>query len=366
MAFSMNRFFCCVFSGLFSILPLCQERTPATAPHQLNAIHKAEVKNKVEQLIQSDSKMDRAWAAYFIGEYGLKEFEPALIEILNPDTLAPEGETSFLYRAVLDSVIKLRISVPSDKLMPLYERFPDETLIILARSPSDNGETLLSIAEKPGRQVYWIAACNLLTEGKAPGFAAFLLKSVKITVEITVSEGGGMSGGVGSGGSIAIACGLSTHLPNDLPPISVYKLTQEQTRDAVVIAPGAHPIYYERRDFGSGASFTDHGIPRDLYCLEYLAALINQSVSQLGIRERYSKSIAWSGIQSYKVDVISFRELVKGNFERMKKQCVERNLLSETEAEALKPNLLVTVTDLRENKTTPLPDISETAKFTTK
>jgi len=47
--------------------------------------------------------------------------------------------------------------------------------------------------------------------------------------------------------------------------------------------------------------------------------------------------------------VISFRELVIGNFERLKKQCIERNLLSEAEAEALRPNLIITVRDMREN-----------------
>src|SRR5215510_10673069 len=173
MALSMNRFICCVFSGLFIILPLHQERTPAVEHQQLKAIHRAEVKNRVDQLIQSDSNKDRAWAAYLIGEYGLKEFAPALIELLNPNQRGPEWETAFVYRAALDGLIRLRVSAPSDNLMPLYERFPDETLIILARSPSENGEALLSIAEQPGRTVCWVAACNLLAESKASGFAAF-------------------------------------------------------------------------------------------------------------------------------------------------------------------------------------------------
>jgi hypothetical protein len=247
-----------------SLLPSHQEQTPTVENQQLNAIHKAEVKTRVGQLIQSESTRDRAWAAYLIGEYGLKEFAPALIELLNPNSLDPEWETGFVYSAVLDSLIRLRVSVPSDSLMPLYQRFPAQTLIILARSPSENSEALLSIAEEPRREVCWVAACNLLAESKAPGFAAFLLKSVKIKLEL---------------------------------------------------------------------------------------------------REKYSKSIAWSGIKRYKVDVISFRELVIGNSERLKKQCVERKLLSEAEAEALRPNLIITVRDMRENKTPPLPEISGVAKF---
>ena len=93
------------------------------------------------------------------------------------------------------------------------------------------------------------------------------------------------------------------------------------------------------------------------------SALLSQGASELELREIYSKSIAWSGIKRYKVDVISFRGLVIGHFERLKKQCVERKLLSEAEAETLRPNLIITVRDMRENKTPPLPEISGVAKF---
>src|SRR5262245_40828909 len=251
MALSMNRFVWCVFSGLFTFLPLHQERAPTAEHQQLKAVHKAEVKNRVEQLIQSASNRDRAWAAYLIGEYGLKEFAPALIELLNPNSLDPEWETGFIYRAVLDSLIRLGISAPSDSLMPLYERFPNETLIILARSPSEYSEALLSIAEQPESEVCWVAACNLLAETKAPGFAAFLLKSVKIKVEIAVSEKGNrMFGSGGSWGSSG--CGLSFQIINDFPPTFRYQLTQEPKRDAVVVAPGEHPVFYVRAVFGSG------------------------------------------------------------------------------------------------------------------
>jgi len=359
----MNPFICCVFSFLFTILPSHQDQTPTVEHQQLNAIHKAEVKTRVGLLIQSASPRDRAWAAHLIGEYGLKEFAPALIELLNPNQPAPEWENALVHHAVLDSLIRLGVSAPSDSLMPLYERFPYETLIVLARSPSENGEALLSIAEQPRREVCWVAACNLLAETKAPGFAAFLLKSVKIKIEIAVSDGGSRGYGTGGGSSSAIGCGVS-QVTDGFPPTARYQLIQNPERDAVVVAPGRHPVFYKRQVTEPGVtnqrwmSDADHSVQRDRYRLEYLAALFDQSVSELGLRERYSNSIAWSGTQRYKVEVISLRELVTGNFERLKKQSIERNLLAEAEAEALKPNLIITVMDLRENKTPPLPEIS--------
>jgi hypothetical protein len=365
----MNRFISCVFAGLCAILALChgpalaQEPAQAVDPQQLYAIHKDEVKNRVDQLIQSGSARDRAWAAYFIGEYGLDEFAPALIDLLDPNSPGQEWEIWRLRHAALDSIIRLRASVPSEKLAPLYERFPDATLIIMARSPSENSEALLSIAEQPGRDVYWVAACNLLAESRAPGFAAFLLKSLKINIEISVYEAGkGHGFGIGGGG--VTGCGASSQDTSGFPPAASYQLTQQPKRDAVVVAPGAHPVFYERLAVGSGASFSDYGVNRDRYRLEYLASLLGQSVSELGLRERYTKLINWSGVQSYKVDVISFRELVKGNFERLKERCVEKELLSATETEALKPNLIITVNDMRENKTPALPEISGEVKFT--
>lgn len=363
----MNWFICCVFSGLFTVLPLHQERTPAVEHQQLNAIHRAEVKNKVDRLIQSESARDRAWAAYLIGEYGLKELAPALIGLLNPNSLDPEWEPGFVYRAVLDSLIRLRVSVPPDSLAPLYKRFPYETLIILARSPSDNSEALLSIAEQSGCEVCWVAACNLLAETKAPGFAAFLLKSLKVKVEITVSESGKTSVGR-FGSSSSVGCGVF-QVPDGFPPTALYRLTDRPSRDAVVIAPGPHSVFYERQVVEPGVtnqrwgSSYDYGVERDRYRLEYLAALLGQTASQLELQENYSKSIAWTGIQRYKVDVISFRELVTGEFDHLKRQCVEGNLLSESEAEELKPNLIITVTDIRKNKTPPLPEISGVTIF---
>src|SRR5262245_58306907 len=71
------------------ILAAHQGQTPAVETQQLNAIHKAEVKNRVGQLIQSASNKDHAWAAYLIGEHGLKEFAPTLIELLSPDLPGP-------------------------------------------------------------------------------------------------------------------------------------------------------------------------------------------------------------------------------------------------------------------------------------
>ena len=358
----MNQFVCCVFSFLFTVLPSHQDQTPTVEHQQLNAIHKAEVKTRVGQLIQSASTRDRAWAAHFIGEYGLKEFAPVLIELLNPNQPDPEWETALVHRAVLDSLIRLGINAPSDSLMPLYERFPDETLIILARSPAENSDALLSIADQPRRDVCWVAACNLLAETKAPGFAAFLLKSVKIKIEIAVSDGG--SGGIGTGGPSCAMGGAVSQVTDGFPPTARYQLIQKPERDAVVVAPGLHPVYYKRQEIEPGIknqnwmSVAEHSVKRDLYCLEYLAALFGQSVSELGLRETYYKSIAWSGTQHYKVEVISLRELVIGNFERLKKQCIERDLLSDAEAEALRPNLIITVMDMRKNKTPPLPEIS--------
>src|SRR5262245_18087689 len=111
MAQSMNRFTCYVFSGLCAILPLSQEPAPAQEPppvvehQQLDAIHRAGIKNKVEQLIQSASIRDRARAAYFTGAYRLKDVAPALIELLNPNSLEPDGENGYVNRAVLDSLL---------------------------------------------------------------------------------------------------------------------------------------------------------------------------------------------------------------------------------------------------------------------
>jgi hypothetical protein len=356
---SMNQVLCQILFCLLTIFNLPQEPTAVLGVQRLDPARKDEVKSRVEQLINSSSSQDLAWAAYLIGQHEMKELAPTLIDLL--DSSPPDGWEWILKNIVLDSLIRLQITVSSDKVLPLYERFPDQVLIIMARAPAENGDALLSIAQRSGRTVCWVMACNLLAETRAPGFAEFLLRSLEIELNVVVSDKGGVGSGRGSG--FAIGCGASGQYPDGFPPIAIYRLIDEPKRDAVVIAPGPHPVFYEREVYWlnstnqrSGGS-RDQSVDRNLYRMEYLAFLLNKGVEELKLKNFYHHTIIWAGSKHYTTEVMRLKESIIKDFEHLKTTLVERELLSESEAEGLAPNLILTELDFRQNKSSPLPEV---------
>jgi len=327
-------------------------------PDSFNSPQIAEIKDKVVELIKSPSVTDRTWGAYLAGQIEMRELAPTLLDLLSE---VPDHDYGYLNLVVLDSLIRLKYNPASERLMPFYQRYSDQILILLARSPGDNIDPLLSIARQPRNSLFWIAACNLLTEIKASGFAAFLLKDLKILIDIYVVSDNSYGMGGGSGSEGGKGCGAGFRLPNDLPPIAFYRLNENPVRDAVVIAPGIHPIFYERKVYFPGDSISTsesfNGIDRDRYTIEYLAALLDKRKEELRLKEHYYHRIVWAGIEVYRQDVMRIREAVIEDYNQVKKNLTEVELLTSSEAEELSPSLKVTISDRRLNNKIQLPDV---------
>jgi hypothetical protein len=128
-------------------------------------------------------------------------------------------------------------------------------------------------------------------------------------------------------------------------------------------AYGPYPVYYQRDVFHPGArnqrwvstKFGDYD--NDRVILGYLALMLNTIRSELSLRDRYTRSIAWSGTTRYLNDVVRIREDAIRDFYELKKQLVEKGLLAQAESASLRFNLSILVRDLRTDKTANLPDI---------
>jgi hypothetical protein len=89
----------------------------------------------------------------------------------------------------------------------------------------------------------------------------------------------------------------------------------------------------------------------------YLAVMLDTIRSQLSLQDEYTPRIAWSGARSYLNGVVRIREDVIRDFDELKKQLVEKGLLTPAESVSLRMNLNILVYDLRNNKTAKLPEI---------
>ena len=362
-AFASVWFLCAALVLIAPVAVFSQQRNNDPTQSPTLSFQIENVKAEISGLILSSEIKDRAWGAYLIGKYGLSEFIPALRGLLNSVAYGEQIETGFLHNTALDSLIQLQATVPGEEMMPFYQQFPDEVIILLAKSPGENKEAILSLLQGLRSGIRWMAVCNLLTEVKAPGFAAILLRDVKINVSIAVSDDGNVGYGMGSGLGGGIGCGVYQGL-DGFPPVVIYKLVDSASRGAVVIAPGKRPVYYLRWAgrpgvSGQGPPFSrgDQGGDEDRKRIEYLAALLDTNKEGLNFDTKYFYSIAWEGPEHFKHEVARVSKEVRESYQRLVERLMEKNLLFEWEAEELKPEITLQVQDFREDQTTGLPDV---------
>lgn len=205
-------------------------------------------------LINSLNRRDQAWGAYLIGQHGLTQYVPQLLQLLVPTSpLEPITteltEARALDRVILDTLIQLKAKVPGERLMSVYDDFRDEVVIALASSPKDNQEALLSLHDSPQSDTRWFAICNLLASSRANGFAARLLRDITIKVSLLVSEKSHNALGVGGGGQGGVVgCG-AFGMPKGFPPTSIYDRHRGSGRPLTPATPPCIRVRTRRFDW---------------------------------------------------------------------------------------------------------------------
>ncbi|HYH86866.1 MAG TPA: hypothetical protein VEX60_15545 [Pyrinomonadaceae bacterium] len=312
------------------------------------------------RLLKSQATRERAWGAYLVGHHGLKALAPALVELMADPSLGDGWEERIVRQAALDSLIRLEVKVPVDALRSIPPDFADEKIVLMSRAADEHVAVLLEtfdgeLAGESGTDTRWLAVGNLLAETKAQGFAASLLKGLKLVADITILDeddsygrgyGGGCGGGCGSGG-----------WPEDFPPVGFYSLTAHASRGAVVVAPGKHPVYYiraERYEAGCGFSYAPH--IRDFYRVEYLAALLDTTADNLKLDARPSHTIICKDTRQCRGELARVRREIEQSYATLIGGLVEKSILDASEAAGMPPDITFRLHDARQKKSFALPD----------
>jgi hypothetical protein len=316
-----------------------------------------DVRAEAARLLHAQTNRERAWGAYLAGRNDLKDLAPALAELLADPNLAAGGwQESAVRQSALDALIRLDAERDADTLLPLYPTSPDEVLILLARSPQKNREALLSLFNDDMTTARWLAAGNLLAATRAPGFAARLLKGLKIEASVLVSDreiGGGYGGGCGGG----CGCGVDGSVPQGFPPVSHYTLVARAERDAVVVAPGRHNVYYVRGPWPRGCDgMLACEVSRDTWRVEYLADLLDTTVENLKLNAFQRREIVCKDEEQCRLALAGLRDEIVGSYSTLLARLAKENLLDPADASELKPDITLDITDWRGKKTFPLPD----------
>lgn len=318
------------------------------------------------RLLKSYEHRERAWGAYLVGLYRLKDQTRSLVSILEDENLRGGGaEESVVRQAALDALIQLDAEVPAEALLPLYSYAPDEVLILLARSTEKNQSALLTLFREDVSNVRWLAAGNLLAQTRAPGFAARLLASLKIKAFVYVYDseddhrlfGRGQNGGGGCGGY-----GMSPG--REFPPVGYYDLGDGARRGAIVLATGPRVIYYTRDTEHTSCTPDANWLDRDSMRVDYLEELLRGSEEMTGFDDSLWQEVVCRDATRCGKALAGARDRIRRAYGALLRLMLSDGLLDGAEAAELKPDITLEVTDARNAKSFPLPDRLGGAKLT--
>ena len=305
------------------------------------------LRDEAPALLQSADPRDQAWGAWLAGVHGMRELQP-LLEVFVASHLASDEPSAPLDLA-LDALIQMDAKLPPDLLAQVFERRPDEALVLLSHLDAAADPLLLSLLERE-QGLVWFGIANLMLERKPAGLAKALIVGIEIEARLTVSDDGGTISGGGHG--IGIGCDAAAIAPG-MPPWASYKLSPLASAGAILLATGPKPIYYERRVSRAGEGRYAGGLfvegPSGGDRLDYIAALGNFH-SDLPLSRYEHRSVAWHGQAALSRDIEAFREDMQARYARLLQMLVGAALLTEEEAATLPATVKIGVNDARESR----------------
>lgn len=320
--------------------------------------------------LQSDDPLRIAWGAWLARVDQQKELVPLLtqrvVEYQSPGQIyvSPnDAERHDALLAVLDALIDLRATLPTEEARKLFPEFAAQSVILLVRSPNDAQPALLDIFDDSKANWTWLAAGNVLLKNRTAGFAARLLS--RFTQHMTVSvfdPGSGGGGGVGGGGCES---GLSLRGPKTgWPPVGLYQLTQFPERIrwlATFLVGGPTAVYYWRVETGNydnppdDPGYCDDG-DRDRYRAQYLAKLLEFSSLKIPLDAYRDIAVEWQNEDQFRQQVLVAVEEQRDRFRGAVAWLHEsERWLTAAEAASLQPRLEIVIRDWRSDRSTQLP-----------
>ena len=328
----------------------------------------ADIEATVRKLLESGRPPDRAWGAYMIGSDGLSNLAPLLYKLLDHKDADWNFEQSLVDHCALDSLIQQGQSVPARMVVSLFNRYPDETLILAAKDPDETQGALLGLIMQERRDLQWFAIANILSKQKTPGFAALLASDINITISVEVVDNLGIGTGHGSGlgSGCSSSCGGGVEQVEEYPPIGLYRISDKRDGSDGLVSDGIHPIFFKRRLVAAGDNFFGNDgcssdWSRNTARLAYLANMLQAETSDLGINLDNSETIECHNIEQYRRQLTGIRAKVETSFGGLVARLVAGKLVSSEDAATLRPKLAITIFDSRTDKSFRLtridPDI---------
>lgn len=247
----------------------------------------------------------------------------------------------------LDALIRLKARVSAEDLSSMPPLLRTQVIILAMRTISSS--MLMSLlAENPLHDATWVALNESLIQANAKGtYWQQLLREWSLHVMIYVVDPGKTP--VLESQTKGAHCGDSFgELRSGFPPRATYGLFINPEPGDTVLLARPKPVYYRRASNPAGC---DIQIDRNDYRGEFIAFGANVYLSE---KTYYRYDIPWIGVQSYTAAVDRLRKNVLADYRRVLDGLVTHGLIPPEDA-ALRPHILVGITDQRSNKAHDLP-----------
>jgi hypothetical protein len=314
----------------------------------------------IVKLLQSNDPREQAWGAWYAGRDHLTQFVPLLQQLVTQHVSGLSLSEIAAVDVALDALIQMRQGLPSSALRSVFERRPEQALILAGFATRDDGEVdeLLFEVLRAYNYDRWFAAANLLLQRRTFGLASSIISDLRLTVHVSVTSGdNSLTGGYGSTGGVGVGCGGSGAAPG-LPPWAGYRLGTSGQPGLVVMSTGPVPVYYQRIVAPAGstpaASSLQRAGPTADDRLRYLAWLSGRIDGDLPVRGTETREIRLDVSAPLDRALEDVRSDILRRWSMLAQALVRTSALSKESAAAELPALDFVVHDSRGSGTSPL------------
>jgi hypothetical protein len=258
--------------------------------------------------------------------------------------------------------------LPEKILLAAFQKYPNETIVLLGKAPDRNAKAILSIFQ---RQILedqlWFALGNLLLEIKSPEFPLILMQDIKqspITVYVRNSRFSLSRGLPGSGFKNI----QPKNVPLNYPPIILYEISVEPPNPIVVVFKGPRNFYAVPWIINSGERYIsdERRLPylsdsslsveyRIRYQLEYLSSILGLPEAEISFNQIIH--LDWKDSRHYKEEMRLQCSRILAINDRLTNRLRDRGLITASQAKNLGNSIALKIYDNREDKTVSLPDL---------
>lgn len=303
----------------------------------------------------------RSVAAEASARHATAETIARFIRLLVAEPRAPEEDAR---PWLLDALIRADADVPARILEPLFDTYPDQVVVLLAKDPAANREAMLRLTDGEAAPLHRMAIAAVLAGARQPGVASRLLDGLVVTCMVSVLPSPNMAIGVGGGaGGPPPAPVVRAHrvLRPGWPPFVRYTLTDKPQRGDVLVGGGTYRIYYRREEIrGDGVDLLVFPPCIDDASLRLgcVADLLPGGPREVRLQPVTQWTLYWSDAETYLKEVAERRARLAVFHAALVGALVRRGLLTEQERKGLKLRVAWKITDhRRENE--PLPAIPD-------